>query len=189
VGRRRRQRRDRGGARVAGPHLVVYALAETCYRNARDVGTRRLWRRSAKESGTARRSAPRWVADGHGRPSTLDHDGVPAAAATAGRRADPAGRRLLTAKDEKTVLSVTFGELWLRWVDAFGPRFDIPDADVVQAMKGLIVGKGKTVKGIEQPGQATLVAKVKVVDGSSLGVIDYDLDAGRSHVVSKGESE
>jgi hypothetical protein len=73
--------------------------------------------------------------------------------------------------------------LWGNWVGAFGPRYDIPDADVIKAMKGLIVGKGKKVKGIEQPGRAPLVDVATEVDKSALGAKDYDLDTGRSHVV------
>lgn len=88
-----------------------------------------------------------------------------------------------TAVDEKNVAVVTFVELWLNWVGAFGPRYDIPDSDVVKAMKGQIVGKGKKHKGIEQPGQAALKPAVKTVDRSTLTTKDYDLDAGKSHAV------
>ena len=88
-----------------------------------------------------------------------------------------------TTVDEKQVLQITFVELWLNWVGAFGPRYDIPDADVIKAMKGLIVGKGKKRKGIELPGEPTLQPKATKVDRSTLTAKDYDLDAGCSHVV------
>ena len=41
----------------------------------------------------------------------------------------------------------------------------------------------KKIRGIEQPGKATLVPAVKTVDRSTLTAKDYDLDAGSSHVV------
>jgi hypothetical protein len=83
------------------------------------------------------------------------------------------------ATDTTKVMAITFQQLWLNWVGAFGPRYDIPDGDVVKAMKGEIKGKGTRLKPAGSPlvGLRTLVAK------TSLAAKDYNLDAHASHVV------
>ena len=83
------------------------------------------------------------------------------------------------SSDKEKVHAVTFVDLWLNWVGAFTARYDIPDADVVKAMKGEIKGKGK---GRNPPG-APLVGLVRVVNRKDLKIKDYDLDAHRSHQV------
>lgn len=83
------------------------------------------------------------------------------------------------SSDKEKVHAVTFVDLWLNWVGAFTARYDIPDADVVKAMKGEIKGKGK---GRNPPG-APLVGLIKVVDRKDLKVKDYDLDTHQSHQV------
>jgi hypothetical protein len=86
--------------------------------------------------------------------------------------------RFFTAGDTKdSVLTITFVQLWLNWVGAFGPRYDIPDVDVVKATKGLIKGKGKP------PPTAPLADLVIAVNGSTLTDKDYNLDSHASHTV------
>ena len=87
------------------------------------------------------------------------------------------------AVDKDNVASITFVQLWLNWAGAFGKRYDIPDADVIKAMKGTIVGEGKKKKGVMQPGGSPLAGLAKTVAKSSLKAKDYDLDASHGFQV------
>ena len=68
------------------------------------------------------------------------------------------------ASDKSKVTGVTFQTLWGNWKDAFGKRYDIPDADVVTAIKS--------------GGLAGLAQDVEI---SKLTGKDYDLAAGKTH--------
>jgi hypothetical protein len=82
--------------------------------------------------------------------------------------------------DTTKVFAVTFVNLWLNWVGAFTARFDIADADVVKAINGLIVGKGKGSK----PGGAPLVGLRTAVAKTELKTKDFNLDTHTSHTAS-----
>lgn len=81
------------------------------------------------------------------------------------------GSRFFTKNpsDEQTVFAIAFEKLWRNWKAGFNNKYDIPDAEVAQAL-----GAGGTLEAARGPAIAR----------STLTTDDYDLDRGAGHVVA-----
>jgi hypothetical protein len=81
------------------------------------------------------------------------------------------GTRFFTKNpaDDQTVFAITFDKLWLNWKTGFKNKYDIPDSDVVIALR---------------PGGTLEVARGAAIDLSTLTEDDYNLDTGTGHVVA-----
>lgn len=79
--------------------------------------------------------------------------------------------RFFTANraEDQTVFAIPFKTLWLNWKTGFNNKYDIPDAEVAQALR-----QGGTLEATRGPAIAR----------AALTADDYDLDKGAGHVAA-----
>jgi len=81
----------------------------------------------------------------------------------------PVTQTVVNPSDEQTVFAIPFKTLWLNWKVGFNNKYDIPDAEVAQALR-----TGSTLEATRGPAVAR----------SALTTDDYDLDRSAGHVVA-----